>query len=37
VAPDIAKDYNVFILRVKQSAKNGLGLPDPESRGSMIL
>jgi hypothetical protein len=37
VAPDTAKDYNTFILRVKQSTKNGLGLPDPEGIGNMIL
>jgi len=37
VAPDMAKDYNALILRVKQSTKNGLGLPDPEGRGNMVL
>jgi hypothetical protein len=37
VAPDAAKDYNAFILRVKQSTKNGLALPGPEGRGNVIL
>jgi hypothetical protein len=37
VAPDTAKDCNAFILKVKQSTKNGLALPDPEGRGNMIV